>query len=281
MPFMHRLQAAVALLTLLLATPTSAQEAAAPLLVPNAQPGQPAKQGLSVRLGAGALAVPDYLGSKTYKGQPLPYIDATYGNLAQFSVQDGLTVNALHWGGLTAGPAVRIRFGQNESDNRRVLRGRGDLGTAVELGGFVAYDAGPINLRAVVGQDVAGGHKGFVADFGATYTRAVFGTSAGPWLLSAGPSLTLVDQTFNQAYFGVTPSQAARLGKPAYRPNGGVEGLGVSATLVVPITQKIAVTGLVGYNKLVSDASNSPLIRNHVGSSNQFTGGAFLTYQLY
>ena len=192
-----------------------------------------------------------------------------------------LWINAVHLGDFTAGPVVRLRFGRNVSDNKAVLRGLGDIGPSVEVGGFASYDAGPINLRGIVAQDVAGGHKGLVAEFGASYTRPVFSTKAGPWLLIAGPSLTVVDGQYDRSVFGINPSQSRLSGRPVFRPAGGFERAGFSGTLVVPITKKIAVTALAGYNRLLSDAARSPIVRNGVGSANQFTGGLFLTYQIF
>jgi outer membrane scaffolding protein for murein synthesis (MipA/OmpV family) len=257
-----------------------AQESAAPLSEAAPPSGPPASQGLQVRLGAGVLAIPDYLGSRTYRAQPLPYVDATYGDFAALNYQDGLTLNAVRLGGLTAGPSLRVRFGQDESDNRRVLRGIGNVGTAVEAGAFAAYEAGSLRFRAVAGQDIAGGHKGFVAELGATYTTAVFGTAAGPWLLAAGPTLSLADGRYERSYFGIDPAQAARSGRPVYRPGGGAEGVGVAATLILPITRTVAITAVAALNRLLSDAAQSPLVRGGVGSANQLTGGVFLTYQI-
>jgi outer membrane scaffolding protein for murein synthesis (MipA/OmpV family) len=269
----------VVLLLLAPASVTCAQEQAAPALGTAARSGPPAPA-LQVRLGAGVLAVPDYLGSKTSRARPLPDIDVRYRDLVALSYQDGLTVNAVDAGGFTAGPVVRVRFGQDESDNRRVLHGLGNVGTSVEAGGFAAYAAGPIDLRAFVGQDVAQGHKGLVAELGATITQAVFGTSAGPWLLAAGPTLTLADARYEQSYFGIDPAQSARSGRPVYRPGGGIEGVGAGATLIVPITRAIALTAVVGYTRLLSDAARSPIVRGGVGSANQVVGGVFASYQL-
>lgn len=193
---------------------------------------------------------------------------------------DGLTVNALRYGGLTAGPSVRIAFGRAERDNPGVLRGLGNIGAGVELGAFAAYDIGPVRLRAVVGQDVASGHKGFVGELGATWTDAVFGTAAGPWLLAAGPTMALGDARYQQSYYGITPSQSAASGRPVFTPSGGLVGVGGAATLIVPITERLAVTGILGYTRLVADPARSPLVRGGVGSLNQLTSGLFLSFQI-
>ena len=121
-------------------------------------------------------------------GQPLPYIDATYGDLAEFALQDGLTINALHYGGFTAGPVARTRFCQKKGGNCRVVKDLGKVGTAVGLGGF--------------------------------------------------------------------------------------KGAGTSATLVVPITKRIAATALVGYSRLLSDAANGRLVRGGAGFTNHFIGAS-------
>lgn len=277
----RRLPAVATALTLLSSGALRAQEAVAPLLVPDAQPGASQGAGFHLRLGAGGLITPDYTGSQSYLFRPLPYVNATYGDVAALSYQDGLTVNAVRLGNFTAGPVARVRFGRSVSDNQNILRGLGDIGPSVEVGGFAAYGTGPVRLRAIVAQDVAGGHRGLVAEFGATYTRSVLTTAAGPWILVAGPSLTVVNSQYNRSVFGIDASQSSLSGRPRFRPDGGVEGAGISTTLVVPITRKIAVTALTGYNRLLSDAAKSPIVRNGVGSADQFTGGIFLTYRFF
>lgn len=245
------------------------------------QSGPPEMTGFHLRIGGGALILPDYLGSKTYRTQPLPYISATYGDDVALSYIDGLTYNAVRLGGLTAGPVARVRIGQNESDNRRVLRGLGNVGTSLEVGGFVNYESGPFSARLVIAQDVASGNKGLIAELGAQYTVNVLETAAGPWMLSAGPSLSIVDSRYNRSYFGINEQQSFRSGRPLYRPGGGLESVGFSAQLVAPITRKIAVTALFGDDRLLSDAARSPIVRGGVGAANQLLGGVFLTYQLF
>eukprot|EP01037_Dinobryon_pediforme_P010979 gene10979-11060_t len=251
-----------------------AQSPAVPVVVPDA-PASQAQDGLQIRLGAGALIAPRSAGSDRSKVTVLPYIDAAYGERVRVSVQDGLVVKAFQSNGFSAGPVVRLRLGQKESDDRRALHGLGNVGTSVELGGFVGYTIGDFEARVIVGQDVAGGHKGLVGELNATYSTAVFGTSAGPWIVATGPSLTIVDSRYNRSYFGVDAKQSARSGRPQYRPGGGLEAAGFAATLVIPIAKHVAVTGLLGYNRLLDDAARSPIVRKG-GSPNQFSAGGVM-----
>lgn len=58
-----------------------AQDAATPVIGPNQLTDPPPARTFQVRLGAGAIVLPNYPGSKTDRVQPLPSIDAQYGDL--------------------------------------------------------------------------------------------------------------------------------------------------------------------------------------------------------
>jgi outer membrane scaffolding protein for murein synthesis (MipA/OmpV family) len=48
----------------------------------------------------------------------------------------------------------------------------------------------------------------------------------------------------------------------------------------MPITDKIAVTTVANYGRLVGSAAGSPVVKQG-GSANQFFGGLFVTYTLF
>jgi len=261
-----RLALAAALLAL--ATPALADEGEAPHA-----------ETWNVQVGAGVLASPQWQGSSDHRTRALPYVAVNYRGLVTASVQDGLAVNLVRAGDFVAGPSARFRFGQDEDDSAG-LQGLGDVDASVELGGFVGWRRGPLSLRLSGGQDLAGGHRGAVFELSGAVGAPVARTAAGPVLLAAGPSVTLVTAKVNRAYFGVDPAQSAASGLPLYSPSGGVQQAGVSATLVVPVAPRVAVAGFAGYGRLLGAAADSPRVRLR-GSPDQFTAGLFVTYRLF
>lgn len=247
------------------------------------QAGPPADAAPSwnVNLGAGALAVPRYPGASRMRVLPVPAFDVSYGDIFAANFQDGVTLRVLNAGGFSAGPMVRVGLGRKVSDDRARLEGLGDIGESIELGGYAAYQLGNLRLRATATQDVAHGHRGLTGTLEASYFITLRDSAAGPWLLAAGPQLSLANHRYNQAFFGVTPSQSALSGLPQYRAGGGVQGAGLEVFMDVPVTSRISVSVLGNYTRLVGDAAKSPLVDHGRGDPNQFVAGLFATYRFF
>jgi outer membrane scaffolding protein for murein synthesis (MipA/OmpV family) len=247
--------------------------------VAHAQPGlSGGPTGWTVGLGAGAILTPDFRGSSDYRIRPIPALIVRHGD--DF-VLSGLEASyaPLRSGGWSAGAQGRFRFGQRERDNRAALRGLGGVSPSVELGGFLAYGRGPVTFKAALAQDVAGGHGGQVASLGAAYSTPLRRTAAGPVLFGAGPSVTWASKGFNRAYYGVDGGQSVRSGLAVYRPASGLESAGLSGNLVAPLSRRVTLVAIAGYDRLIGEAADSPRIRQR-GSRNQATVGAFLTYRI-
>lgn len=234
--------------------------------------------GWTVGLGAGAIVTPDFRGSSTYRVRPVPALIARHGDDFVLSGLEA-SYRPFRAGPWSAGAQARFRFGQRERDNRVALRGLGGVSPSVELGGFIGYGRGPVTVKASVSQDVAGGHGGQVAALSAAYSQVLRRTAAGPVLLGGGPSLTWASSGFNRAYYGVDAGQAARSGLAYYRPGSGLESAGLSANLIAPLSRRVTLVAIAGYDRLLARAADSPRIRER-GSRDQATVGAFLTYRL-
>ncbi len=253
-----------------LAAPTAYAQAPAP--------GGPPASGWSVGLGAGAIVSPDFRGSSSTRVRPIPALTIRHGRDFALSGLEA-SYTPLRSGPWTAGAQARFRFGQRESDNSVALRGLGGVSPSVELGGFVGYGRGPVTLKASVAQDVASGHGGQVAALAAAYTVALRRTSAEPVLFSAGPSVTWASGKFNRSYYGVDAGQSVRSGLAPYRPGSGLESVGLSASLIAPLSRRVTFVAIAGYDRLAGKAADSPRVRER-GARDQPTIGAFLTYRL-
>lgn len=250
---------------------------------------RPVNDGWGVTTGGGVLVSPTYEGDDESRVSVLPNIQVTYGDRLFASVQEGVGYRVINDPGFKAGPIVRLRFSRDEDGDQAFavngedttdLRGLGDVGTSLEFGGFVETAVGPVTLSAEARQ-AANGHEGFVADFGVKWSGRAF-LFGPPVIWSVGPRAKLVDDSFNSAYFGVTPAQSIASGLPIFDASGGLHSYGVGATAIIPLTQDNTWTAVIvaGFDRLSEDAADSPLVRLR-GSRDQASIGVFLSYKLF
>ncbi|MFN3313131.1 MAG: MipA/OmpV family protein [Hyphomonas sp.] len=244
------------------------------------------ESGWQFTLGAGSLYSPSYEGDDDYDLKILPNIQVKYGDRFFASVQEGLGYNAFRSDGWSAGPIGRIKFSRKEDGDQTFtvsgsktddLIGLGDIGTSLELGGFLRYRNGPFSAGAELRQAVTG-HEGLVFDLNANVSGRI-ATFGPPVFWSLGPRIKLVDDTFNGAYFGVTAAQAAASGLPEYTAGGGVQSYGVGAFAFLPLDRaaRWSLVAFSGYDRLAGDAGNAPLVQLR-GDADQFSTGIFLSY---
>ena len=222
-------------------------------------------------LGGGAQTYPKYPGSDSYGPNFLPIFGfRREGTPMPFEApDDGFGPGILGRDSpINFGPAVRF---QNKRQEEDVGAAVGDVGFTVEAGGFVeVFPAENFRLRAELRQGL-GGHGGLIGDLGADLVIRDEET----YIFSIGPRARWADDDFHDAYFGVTPAVAGMTGLPAYNPNGGIYAYGAVAGLTVKLGRNWGLQGYVGYDRLVGDAADSPIVRGF-GSRDQFSGGAGL-----
>jgi len=248
---------------------------------------RPTQEGWRVTVGAGALYAPAYEGDDTYRLSVLPNVQVAYGERFFASVQDGVGYRLVNEPSFRAGPIARLKFARAEDGDQPFaitgedsddLRGLGDVDASAELGGFIEYDIGALTLSLEARQAISG-HDGFVADLGARWSgRAQILGQDVIW--SAGPRLRFVDDTYNAAYFGVTPTQAGASGLAVYQAGGGLYSYGLSTSLIFPLTRDGRWAGVLvgGYDQLEGDAAASPLVEQR-GNASQASVGVFVSRQ--
>lgn len=224
-----------------------------------------------IRLGLLGAAHPDYAGSDDYDASLAPYFRINWKDTI---ILGGRSVRAriLDRGGFSVGPVARLRGGRDEDDNDD-LKGLGDDDGAVEVGGFLRYRTGPFRLRLTAVQDVAGGHKGAVAELGAGM-QVPFDR---PWFLLMGKT-TWADQDYTNSYFGITGTQSARSGLPAFRASAGIRDVGFSLSTRLALWRGLSLVAVCNYERLLGDAADSPLTRQ-LGDANQLSASMGLVYR--
>lgn len=250
-------------------------------------------------LGAGAGVKPDYLGSDDYEAMALPMLRYSWSGEAasspasgyktsvglidvQAGFPDGVDVGIARIATPTRNFTLRVgggyRFGRDADDND-ALRGMGDVdGQGIVRVSLASEPAGPRGLGTAYGL----AYEADVTDETNGETMTLFVKHALP--LTARTTLTLsgdlrwADEDQMQAYFGVTPTQAARSGHARFDAGSGFSDAGLAARVDWAFADHWILSGRVGYTRLLGDAADSPLV-DGAGSANQFTLTSAIAYR--
>lgn len=241
-------------------------------------------EGWSVAVGAGLILAPSYEGDDAYQLSAVPNVRLSYGDDFFASVEGGVGYNLINSEGWRAGPIAAYHFGRDDDgqgpfviagDETDDLNGLDDVDGTVEIGGFVEYTARPFTTRIELRQGL-NGHEGFIGEaelrFGG---RAVVADQM--IVFSLGPEITVVDRTYNDAFFGVDEAASAASGLDAFDADGGLHSYGLGASVIVPFTDHVSAVSFARYGRLTGDAADSSLVEDR-GSPNQGALGVFLTY---
>lgn len=224
------------------------------------------------RVALGPQLVPSFPGSDKVAVRPLVDVARAQGDepFAFEAPDESFGPTLVRRGRWQFGPAVGFEGRRSRGDTDGLLP---SVGFTVELGGFAQYQITPaVRLRTEVRQGI-GGHKGLIGVVGADYVAR----DGDRWLFSLGPRITLANDRYSRAYFGVGSAAAANTALPAYEADGGLQAVGATAGLIHQLSPRWGLYSYARYDRLVSDAGSSPVVRAF-GSRNQVSGGVALSY---
>lgn len=233
-----------------------------------------------VSLGLAPIASPVYEGADAYGLSVFPDIRLRYRDRFFASVPNGIFYRAWNGDRLKAGPIARIRFGREEDQGGSPflvtgspdgLTGLGDVDAAMEIGAFASYRFGRYLGRAELRRGF-GGHDGVVGDLSLDLTGR-----AGALRYAIGPRVGFGSADFLAPYFGVNAVQSAATGLSEFDADGGINRVGVGANAILPRGRRTTWFFFAGYNRLVGDAADAPLVSER-GSPNQLTVGASVSW---
>jgi outer membrane protein len=244
-----------------ISTPSLAQETAKP------------KRDLLVTIGGGASLSPRYPGADGPDVFPIPVFDIGHvGDPVEFEAPDeGIGLGLLGDDKkFNFGPAVQLQSSRRDKDVGAPV---GKVGFTVEAGAFVqAWLARNLRLRVEARQGI-GGHESLLGDVSADFVAR----DGDRTIFSIGPRARLSDAGYQRAYFGVSPAASTATGLPVYRPGSGVYAVGIFSGLNHKFNATWGMKAYAGYDRLMGDAADSPLVRRY-GSRDQLSGGLALTY---
>ena len=241
------------------------------------------KDNWQLTAGAAPLYAPAFQGSKEYQLQMFPDLRIRQGERFSASIPEGVAYDLIHDNGWRIGPILKLRFGRDEKDGAspfkvagpetNALRGLGSVDATWEAGGYVEhrFQTMPWLARMELRQGV-NGHEGTLADFSLRWQKQY-----GPARFSIGPKMTLADQDFMRAYFGVDGTQSINSGLSLYDPHGGILSYGIGGVGILPVADRTAMSFFANYDRLGNEVAQAPLVDQR-GSANQYLLGVSLGY---
>lgn len=236
-------------------------------------------RGWSGYLAAGALAVPDYEGSKDYQAAPLVGARLGYDNYYLEIQGLGLRANLSPFSRWEFGPVVGLRSGRDDVENDRVdaLRGIDD---SVEIGAFITvslYELAHPSDELAFGVEMKTGlsddGKGTTVSLGPAYSFSPLERLR----LGLGISATFADGDYVDTYFGIDGADALRSGLSPYDGEGGLKDIGISLNANYQLSDHWGVMGFAGYTRLVGDVADSPIVDDE-GRAGQGVVGVGFAY---
>lgn len=234
-----------------------------------------------ITIGGEGRAIPAWPGSPADKfqfiGFPLFALQKPGDPPFFFGARDGFGVPIFDFGSLQIGPVGKINWPRYSSSYTQ-LNGLGDVGWAVQIGGYAQYWPVPwLRLRGEVRQGI-GAETGVIGDLFADVVVPV-----GQFRLSAGPRMTVESTAALSPYFSITPTQSTNSTVsglpllPVYNVTGGFYSYGAGGQIEYFWNPQWSTHALVEYERITGSAADSPLVTMR-GSPNQFTVGVGATY---
>lgn len=229
------------------------------------------REPLRTKVVLGPQLVPGYPGSGEVSLGPLIEVARARGGQFEFEAPDeSFGFPLLNSDGFAVGPAVGFQGARGTQDAGALLP---KVPFTFELGAFVQYKLSePVRARLEVRRGL-GGHEGWLGTLSADYIWR----DKDRWLFSIGPRVTFADDRYSQAYFGLSPADAAGAGLPSFSADGGLQSLGVASLFSHQLTPRWGIYTYGKYDRLIGDAGSSPIVRQ-LGSRHQVSGGVALSY---
>lgn len=206
----------------------------------------------SVDLGAATRVRPDHVGARTFTTDAVPILDLHYGDRLQVSIDDGVKWTAIRAGRWSLGPVAEYR----QAYSNGLPPGARRPQDAVEIGGFGAfrlpYGEAELRLRRAVD-----GYQGWSGDL----SFDTGGRISRNWEVGAEARLAWADSAYTDAYFGVRPRLARRLGLPRFQENNFTTA-GFELSAARRLTPDTRVVMALAYDRVVGPADPTPSLRS-------------------
>jgi outer membrane protein len=247
-------------------------------------------------VGLGVVSEPAYLGGGARRVRALPLLQLEWSN-GIFISGTSVGMHLSHQPALEYGPLLALQARRTESGagpgaggvttaipgmihpsttraagSGDALAGMDNIQARLQGGVFVNYFVTPkLRLTNSVLYGAGKWHDGLVWNLGLQHTAADI-TSHHRFTVGAG--LTMVNDSYNSSYYGVSPAEAARSGYLPYRASSGVQNVYVSGGWNWALSPSWILASGARVTRLQGDARHSPLVQRPTNVS-IFSGLAY------
>lgn len=208
----------------------------------------------NVTVGAGAGFGQAYEGSDKTEFSPAPVIDVSYKDGLFFAGMQGIGTTVVNTDDAKLSLALGYGGGRDEKDDRKNLRGLGDIDSSAL--GIVSgeYNVGPVTFGASV-QSGLGGDYGTTGDLSIGSGYPV----TEKLMISGDVHTSWASDDHMKNYFGVSQKQSVASGKKKFDAGSGIKSYGVSLGTNYQISETWSAFANVGVDQLTGDAADSPV----------------------
>ncbi|MFC7053841.1 MipA/OmpV family protein [Hansschlegelia quercus] len=225
---------------------------------------------VSVFVALGGAIVPEYAGSKHYKAAPFGVANIDWRDLQLQIRGPEARLDLSGDNPWSFGPVVKYR-GDRDDDVKGPVQHLPKLDGSLDVGGFVGYafkgggehGQGDLGLKLTALQGVAGENDGLSVKGEVSYAALRW----GPLYADLDAGVTYGNRKFNDTYFGVTESGAARSGLRRYRAGSGLSDVGAGLTLGYQIDEQWGVLARASVTHYVGEAADSPIVKDGARTS--------------
>lgn len=176
----------------------------------------------------------------------------------------GIEAEILRGSNFAAGISAR-----SQRPHHRFNLGRDD--STLEFGAFGELFFDDWKIVARVGQDLSDAGGGFVADLGLRWASQI----SDNWRVELGSEISWASDQYVNRLYGVGPGRAAESGLRLYDAAPGLKDLTLSGSVTYSISENWTVGGIIGAQRLMGSAADSPLVKDE----NEYFGGFSLDYR--
>ena len=195
---------------------------------------------------------------------PLPAGKASWRDTLFLGSLGGIEAEILRGSNFAAGISAR-----SQRPHHRLELGRDD--STLEFGAFGELFFDDWKIVARVGQDLSDTGGGFVADLGLRWASQI----SDSWRVELGSEISWASDQYTNRFYGVGPRRASEAGLRLYDAAPGLKDLTFSGSVTYSISDNWTIGGIVGAQRLMGSAADSPLVKDE----NEYFGGFSLDYR--
>jgi outer membrane protein len=161
-----------------------------------------------------------------------------------------------------SGGPVSLAFAIGYDDDERLsaddprLAGLDDVEASAAVRFLFEYDVGLADLELVASRAFGNsGHEGTTVEASLGFDLPVGDRT----VISVAPFVIWADNTYTDAFFGISSSESVASGYLPFSPGGGFQQAGLELSAAYFLTERVGLFGELEYGSLLGDAKDSPI----------------------